>query len=331
MTMNDDDLIGDSTAARPRLDGWGGPVRERNYGRIALRILGILAVLALLYYPIGMLLVHEIDDEVGLIYTFDEGESQAVAAAAALIARETDENRWTANDPFFMPGFMLDNMPNFQQGIIYALSRFAIEMSDQIGRVRGSSQVDGDLDSAAGRLKFPGTIWLFDFGTSLAPTTASEKHYRTARQAFLTYNERLARGQASFERRADNLHATLERISNDIGSSSAVIDQRIAEGGFLIDTEADDVFYQTKGRLYAYYQILKALGLDFQKIIDERELTAAWGQMLESFRIAATMQPLVVANGAPDSQVMPSHLASQGFYLLRSRTQIKEIANIPLK
>ena len=31
---------------------------------------------------------------------------------------------WTANDPFFLPGAVLDNMPNYQQGIIYALSRF---------------------------------------------------------------------------------------------------------------------------------------------------------------------------------------------------------------
>ncbi len=102
-------------------------------------------------------------------------------------------------------------------------------------------------------------------------------------------------------------------------------------GGFLIDMQADDVFYQVKGRLYAYYQILKALGVDFQKIIEERELTAAWDQMLESLRVASTMQPMVVVNGDPDSQVMPSHLASQGFYLLRSRTQLKEIANILLK
>ena len=328
MTMNDDELISDSTTARPRLGGNTGSVRERNYGRIALRI---LAIVALLYYPVGMLIIHDIEDEAELTYQVEENESHAIAAAAALITRETDTNRWTANDPFFMPGFLLDNMPNFQQGIMYALSRFAIEMSDQIGRVRGSSQVDADLDSAAGRLKFPGTIWFFDFATSLAPTTASEQHYRTARHAFLNYNKRLAAGQASFERRADNLQATLERISNDIGSSSAVIDQRIAEGGFLIDTQADDVFYQTKGRLYAYYQILKALGLDFQKIIAERELTAAWDQMLDSLRVASQMQPLVVVNGAPDSQVMPSHLASQGFYLLRSRTQLKEIANILLK
>jgi hypothetical protein len=329
--MNDEEMIGDAAAGRPKLGGYEARGEGRNWGRLALRGLGFLLIVALLYYPIGMILIHDIDDEPVLAYEVASGESHAVAAAAALIDRETNQNRWTANDPFFLPGAALDNMPNYQQGIIYALSRFAIEMSDQIGRIRGSSQVDEDLDKAAGRLKFPGNIWYFDFGTSLAPTTPSEQQYRAARRNFLNYNQRLAAGNASFERRADNLQATLERLSADIGSTSAVLDQRIAEGGFIIDTQADDVFYQTKGRLYGYYILLTALGEDFQKLIEERELTAAWAQMLDSFRTAATMQPMVVVNGRPDSQAMPSHLAAQGFYLLRSRTQLKEISNILLK
>jgi hypothetical protein len=53
--------------------------------------------------------------------------------------------------------------------------------------------------------------------------------------------------------------------------------------------------------------------------------------MLDSFRAAATLQPWVVVNGAPDSQVLPSHLAAQGFFLLRARTQLKEINDILLK
>jgi hypothetical protein len=66
-------------------------------------------------------------------------------------------------------------------------------------------------------------------------------------------------------------------------------------------------------------------------VIQERDLVAAWAQMLESFRAAATLQPWVVLNGAPDSLLSPSHLAAQGFFLLRARTQLREISNILLK
>lgn len=329
--MHDDPVISDETAARPRLGGIGGGIKAVNHWRLALRGMVFLLVVALLYYPAGMIYIHEIDDTADLGITVEDGASLSVAVAAALIERETDTNRWTANDPFFLPGALLDNMPNFQRGIIYALSRFAIEMSDQIGRIRGSSQVDADLDNAAGRLKYPSDIWVFDFATSLAPTTTSEAQYRAARRAFLSYNKRLAAGEAKFERRADNLQATLERIGADLGSQSAGIDHAIAGSGWLIDFEADDVFYLTKGRLYGYYQLLAAFRVDFRRIIDERELGPAWEQMLASMRHAAQMDPLFVVNGAPDGQMLPSHLAAQGFYLLRARTQLKEIANILLK
>ena len=324
--MVDEALIGSGGTPPPRLAGRGESVRRWSFrGGI------VLLVALLLYYPVGMVWIHNIDDDVKLAVDVKPNESRSVAVAATLIARETNRNRWTANDPFFLPAAALDNMPNFQQGIIYALSRFAIEMSDQIGRVRGSSQVDKDLDTAAGLLKYPGDVWFFNFSTSIMPTAASEQQYRKAGRALKAYNERLAQGEATFERRADNLQTTLERIAADLGSASAVIDSQIEDGAWFIDFDADDIFYQTKGRLYAYYELLAAFRQDFGQVIQERELGKAWEQMLESMRHAAVLDPFVIVNGDPEGQLLPSHLAAQGFYLLRARTQLKEIANILLK
>jgi hypothetical protein len=294
----------------------------------------VLAVLLLVYYLAGMAWLHEVDDDpdFGLESSAPENGSRSVALAADLIDREINTNRWVANDPFFMPGAMLDNMPNYQQGIIAALSRFAIELTDQIARTRGSSQMDADLNNAAGLLRYPGDVWIFNPSTSLAPTASSESQYRQAMTALRNYNVRLAQGNAVFERRSDNLLATLDRIAGDLGSSSAAIDQHLAEhSGFGFDFEADDLFYANKGRLYAYYLLLRELGVDYAKVIQERDLTASWNQMLDSFQAAATLQPWFVVNGAPDSQLLPSHLAAQGFFLLRARTQLREITNILLK
>ncbi len=309
----------------------------RSAARKWLVGLALLVVVAVaLYYPVGMLLTHAIDDDpdfaAGTAERLPDGASAAVAAAAALIEREVDRHRWTANDPFFMPTAALDNMPNFQQGIVSALSRFAIEMSDQIGRVRGASQIDPDLDKAAGLLKYPGTVWIFDLSTSFAPTASSEAQYRAARRALLSYNDRLAAGDAMFERRADNLQAALERIAADIGSASAVIETHVAENaGWFVDLTADDIFYRTKGRLYGYFLLLRGLAADFANVVAERDIAAIWDDMQANFRAGATLQPWVVANGRPDAQFVPSHLSAQGFYLLRARTRLKEIFNILLK
>lgn len=294
---------------------------------------GVILAAVLLYYPIGMALMHGIDDDLAFdAADVPDGASHAVAIAADLVEREVDVSGWRANDPFFYPSAALDNMPNFQQGIVAAMSRFAVEMTDQIGRARGSSQADADLEKAAGLLKYSGTIWIFDFSTSWAPTASSEQQYREAVRRLRSYNSRLAAGGAVFERRADNLLSTLERIAADLGSSSAELDRQVLHGGgIFFDFTSDDVFYRSKGKLYAYALLLRALGRDFQNVIAERSLGTVWRQMEESMFAAAELQPWVVINGDPESQILPSHLASQGFFLLRARVQLREISNILLK
>jgi hypothetical protein len=294
-----------------------------------LLVLGLLVV----YYVGGMLWLHEVNDDptFGLESSAPEGGSQTVAIAADLIDREINSHRWVANDPLFMPGSLLDNMPEYQQGIVTAISRFSLELTDQIARTRGSSQMDPDLDRAAGLLRYPGTIWIFDFRTSWAPTASSEQQYRQALAALRSYNERLGQGQAVFETRADNLLATLDRIAADIGSSSAAIDRHLEASGFWPDFAADNLFYANKGRLYAYFLLVRAMEIDFVNVIRERQLSGAWSQTVDSFRAAAALQPWVVVNGAPDGQILPNHLAAQGFFLLRARTQLREVSNILLK
>lgn len=322
-------------AASGRLLAGGKWILAAGGGNLWWRLLLGFAALMLLYYPAGMVYLHKIDDDPG--FTVPErdravGGSAAVAMAAALVDREVNRYHWVANDPFFLPGAALDNMPNYQMGIVAALARFAFELTDQIGRARGSSQTDRDLQEAAGLLQYSGTKWIFDFSTSLAPTASSEAQYDKARNVLLHYNVRLSQGQAVFERRADNLLSVVDRIALDLGASSAVLDSHIAaHSGQLIDRQADDLFYGIKGQLYAYHLLLRELGVDYERVIKEKELASTWAQMIASLRTAASLNPLVVVNGTPDGQLAPSHLAVQGFYLLRARTQMREITNILLK
>ncbi|MGE0151883.1 MAG: DUF2333 family protein [Reyranellaceae bacterium] len=329
--------------AAPRLSWWermrqrlatggGGsasPARGRTWRRVGWAVLAVL----LLYYPVGMAWIHTIDDNPDFqAPQTAPGESRTVAVMAALIDRETNRYRWTPNDPFFVPSWMLDNMPNYQTGMMAAMARLAVELTDHIGRARGTSQADPDLEKAAGNLKYPGHIWIWDPSISIWPTATSEQQYQAGMRSLIAYNKRLGQGQAVFERRADNLQAALERIASDTGSMSATTDQHVAQyAGSLFDLQVDDIFYANKGRLYAYYLILRELGRDYEAVIRERNMATVWNQMVESFRTAALLQPLVVLNGRPDAQLMPNHLTGQGFYLMRARFQLYEVINILLK
>lgn len=293
----------------------------------------VLLVLLILYYPVGALIVENIDDDPQFTSQgVAPGESHAVAIAADLVNREVNVHTWTPMLPFFTPGGILDNMPNFQRGIMAALGRFSTELMDQLGRTRGSSQTDRDLEQARGFLNEQPNVWIWQPSVSIWPSATSAQKYRAGREKLLAYNKRLAAGQAVFERRADNLQALLDRIANDHGSDSAVIDQHIVEqAGNLFDTHCDDIFYFNKGRLYANYLLMRELGKDFEPIIREKGLTNAWNATVETFRVAAQLHPWVVWNGYPDALVVPNHLAAQGFYLLRARTQLREITAILLK
>lgn len=316
------------TALRDRLPALPHP--DSAVGRTVMSLGGLLLIVAVLYYPVGMIVAHKIDDDTAFRATARGNGSHAVANAVALIEREVNENGWVANNPWFFASAPLDNMPNFQQGIIDAMARFSLEMSDQIGRVRGSSQIDPDLEKASGQLRIPGDRWIFDLQTSIAPVASSEAEYRSAARALAKYNDRLADDNAVFERRADNLHGTLERFAADIGSESAKLDRAISELSTFALT-SDDVFYRTKGKLYGYYILLSALRDDYDNIISEKELANVWADMLASLKAASEMSPSLIINANPDNVILPSHLTGLGFHLLRARTKIKEITNILLK
>ena len=132
----------------------------------------------------GMVLTERIDDDMDFqppVRT--EGGLASVDMTAALIEREVAQHAWVANEPGFLPGAWLPNMRNYQQGVIYGLSRFAFELADTVGRSRGATAVDPDLDRAAGLLRFPGDVWVFDFEKTRTPGGTSEGQYQSAARA----------------------------------------------------------------------------------------------------------------------------------------------------
>lgn len=297
-------------------------------------LLAVLVLFILLvYYPLGMIWVHNIDDSPD--FSADafkvENGSEAVAMATALVDRETMKHHWVSSDPFFYPGYALNRMPAFQRGIMASIARFTIELSDQIARTRGSSGVDEDVQKANGLFNYSPYVWMWDLSTSWLPTASSATQYKAGMEALIRYNKRLSEGKAVFERRSDNLLEALNRMAADLGSSSADIDHYIEGQTTSSFGSAGELFYYTKGRMYGNYMLLKALEKDFGVVINERQLKPTWEKMMESLRIGMSFGHFFVLNFNPNSTVLANHLASQGFYLVRARTQLREITDVLLK
>ncbi len=313
----------DAPQAQPR---WA----RLRVGRQGLRLLaGAFLFGTVLNFGVIGPLWHKIDADTGFQpASVPENGSRAVAVAAALIDREVNGYGWTPNDPWFAPTAVLDNMPNFQAGVIKAVGRFSFEMLDQIARRRGSSSADPDLERASGFLQFPPDIWVFEPSQSFLPTVPSEAQYRQGLDALERYNQRLAAGDAIFERRADTLAGTLSRIAADLGSLTAQLERAQDSGWWIFSNTADDAFYQNKGMLYGYYVTLAALGEDFAPVLRERNMEAIWQQTLDTLEQGAMLQPMIVLNGDRDRSIFANHLAIQGFYLKRAILQLEEAVSV---
>ncbi len=284
-----------------------------------------LALLVGLYYAVGVWTTDVIDanPEFGP-GTVTPRQSRSVAMAAALILREVDVHGWTANDPFFQPGWLLDDMPRYQEGIVAALGHFVDGLAARQGDALPPG-FDGDPRFAAGLLKYPGTIWKFASATSWMPTASAEKQYRRAAVTLQAYNARLEQGTLAFDRSPQALTATLADMAADLGGSSGAIEADVAARRWPLNARSEELFYTTKGRLYASSLLLRELGWDYAQVVNDRNLGGAWRQLLDTLRTASAMAPWLVVNAAPGSTLLPSQLAVQGFYLLRARDQLDAI------
>ncbi|MEM6972828.1 MAG: DUF2333 family protein [Pseudomonadota bacterium] len=305
--------------------GVGGIIRRTVLGSLV----GVNLVGA--YVLGGMLLTERIDNDTNFqppVVT--EGGLASVDITVALIEREVDEYAWVSNEPFFMPGHWLPNMRHYQQGVVYGVSRFAMELADSLGRSRSATAVDPDLDSAAGLLRFPGDVWIFDFEQTWTPVVTSEEQYMSAVRKLQAYNARIASGQAIFDPRRDNLLTTLTRIEADVSSKINILSDHVegVAAGRDVETQTNEVFYLMKGRLYAYTMLLKALEKDFASVIEAEGLTLTWDNMIASFENAASLKPFIVTNSAPGSVFIPNHVSEIGFFALRAKTQLRDVMTV---
>jgi hypothetical protein len=313
--------------------GRRGFVGKATVGGLVALVIAYAAVLVFEYHidddpMIGIAPQHEV-----------QNGSRAIAMAATLMDMEA--SHWAPNKPWFFPISHSTNMIAYQRGIQYAVAQFVTQMADFLGRERGSGEADKNLVAAKGLLNYDPTAFIL-------PSAVSQ--YREGIRNLDDYNRRLATGQAKYDKIAGNLSDLLVRIGKDLGSQSGTIELTVlspddfteaekakltdnqrsvleSNGGYF-DGRATGVFFATKGRMYAYYMILTAIGADFGDVLAVKGAQEHWQNMLVSLRSGATLYKFFVANGAGGSYCIPSDLAYQGFFLLRFDKQLQELADI---
>lgn len=263
--------------------------------------------------------------------------SAIVDVVADLTDVNVNQNAWISSMLLYRLGLFgidwdhtpfLDNKASFQRGVNQAVRRTSMELVDSLARVRGTSGISNDLQDARNNLQFDEYSWYFGL-SPFGPKTPTPSYYRAAIDSFRKFNADLSACGATFDSRADNLVQFVDRIANDLGSTSAILRERSEKyNGGWFDTRADDRFWFAYGQLYGYHAVLSAAGADFSQVIRERNLGPLWSDTLSQFRASLRIQPAIISNGREAGWIMPTHLATMGFYTLRVRSNLVEVRSV---
>lgn len=285
------------------------------------------AAVIFLYYPLGGWLVEDIDTDTNVeISPANESQSATAEMMSYLIRREINDKIWTPNLPFFFPSYFLDNMPNFQLGLMSGVSNLATSMAAKLEKNIAAPE-DNHLHNAAELLEYPGTIWMFSPQNKLVPVPSAHSQYRKARKQLIKYNQALNEGSIVFYRNPKDLAYFLRRMKAQLHKTTLQLETQIREeSSSWYDNQADNVFYQARGLAYADYMLLKALSFDYKQILVDTNTYSDWTILLKTLESAAQLSPSIVRNGKTDSLTAPNHLSNIGFYLYKAQNLLQKLA-----
>lgn len=280
-----------------------------------------------LYYPLGGLWLQNIDKTTD--YEIDiknPQQSSAIEMASFIINREINEKMWTPNLPFFFPTFFLDNMPEFQLGIIKATSNVVSAMARRLDTPIVGSADEPHLKTAGKLLKYDGRIWMFSPSNSLTLVPSAHSQYRKARKQLIKFNQQLNAGSVPFYRNPADLAYFLTRINKDLNASVEKLDSQIREeSNSWTDFKADDVFYYNQGKAYAYYLLLKALGNDYKDILVNEDVYLLWTSSLKALENASELDSWNIRNAKLNSMTAPNHLQYLAYFMIKAKGTNQDI------
>lgn len=291
----------------------------KNWQKILLlAVVGILA-----YYPVSVFFSEEIDRSETIKFdNLVEEQSQGVEMMSFLLNREINEHLWVPNLPYFFPASCLDNMPNFQMGILQALVVVAEVLPQQVSFLEG-----GDYAvNIAKLLDYPADVWILANDENFRIAPSSTRKYRKALKLLRRLNEDLGSGKAVLDRDITSVASIVESVDKVLKKSLKKIDDEVREGeNGWFDTKVDDVFYFSVGQVYACALILEKFGQDYKKVLADNDIYQEWTTLIRTLQKAASISPKIVVNGELDDALKANHPVYMGYYIAKARNILGEI------
>lgn len=251
---------------------------------------------------------------------------------------------YLSND-IFPPGVYLDNIPNWEFGVLVQVRDLSKAMREAFSRSQSQSTEDPNLIEAEPNFNFNNQKWFL-------PST--ESTYRDGLENLDEYHTRLVnpteRG-AQFYARADNLRFWLGSVEKRLGSLSqrlsASVGQRRINTDLAGDADAtqstptanqmvvktpwlqiDDVFYEARGTTWALVHFLRAVEVDFADVLRRKNALVSLQQIIRELEATQeSMYSPMVMNGGGFG-MFANHSLVMASYISRAHTAILDLRDL---
>jgi len=274
----------------------------------------------------------------------------SVTTATLMAVMETllDKPGGYLHNDRFPPGIWLDNMPNWEFGVLIQVRDLSRAMREVFSRSQSQSTEDEDLALAEPRYHFDSNSWILP---------SSESEYRKALEYTRNFFSRLSAADApdaQLYARADNLRYWLSTVNTRLGSLSqrlsASVGQRrlntdlAGEAGASQSTSApselkvktpwleiDNVFYEARGTTWALIHFLKAVEVDFADVLEKKNARVSLQQIIRE--LEGAQEPVwspIILNGTGFGLVA-NHSLVMGSYISRANAAIIDLRDLLLQ
>jgi hypothetical protein len=239
----------------------------------------------------------------------------------------------------------MDNMPNWEFGVLVQVRDFARALRNQIGRAQTLDQEDKNLSEAEPKFNIDNYSWM---------VPAAESEYAEGIRYLERYLGDIAdhsKTNTQFYARADNLRDWLAIVASRLGSLSKRLSASLGEGRVNVDLagetgakhstpqesvvvtrtpwlEIDDVFYETRGTCWALIHLFRAVEVDFEGVLKDKNAMRSVLQIIRELEATQrTMWSPVVLNGS-DFGLFSNHSLVMSSYVSRAANGIIELRDL---
>lgn len=272
------------------------------------------------------------------------GYATASTLAAVMETLLEKPGGYLSND-VMPPSVLLDNMPNWEYGVLVQARDLARSLRNDMSRSRSQSLEDADLAEVEPKFNYSNDSWLFP---------SSESQYRKGLEALDSYLLRLAQpseGGTQFYARADNLREWLGVVGKRLGSLSQRLSASVGQYRYNTDLagepdgrqstaagneiyvrtpwyRVDDVFYEARGSTWALIHFLRAVEIDFEDVLRKKNALVSLRQIIRE--LEAAQRPIyspVILNGSGFG-VFANHSLTISGYIARANAAIIDLRNL---